>query len=80
MSKKNVPLQKINKSIMETVTIKYDSRNVIFNKWLDAISYIKGVEILEKEVLTPEEMEELEASRKSGILYDIDKLQAKLIS
>ena len=65
---------------MATVTIQYDTGSVIFAKILDAISYIKGVKILDKEVLTSEEMEEIEKSRKSGISYDIDKLQAKLVS
>ena len=65
---------------MATVTIKYDPKNVIFTKILEAISHINGVEILEKEVLTPEEMGEIEKSRNSGILYDIEKLQAKLNS
>jgi len=65
---------------MATVTIKYDPQSVIFTKILEAISHINGVEILDKEVLTPDEMKEIEKSRKSGILYDIDKLQAKLIS
>jgi hypothetical protein len=64
---------------MATVTIKYDSSSVIFTKMLDAISHIQGVEILDKEVLTLEEMQEIEQSRRSGILYDIDKLQAKLV-
>jgi len=63
---------------MATVTIKYDSRSLIFAKMLEAISHIQGVKILDKEVLTPEEMQEVEKSRRSGILYDIDKLQAKL--
>jgi hypothetical protein len=65
---------------METVTIKYDSNSIVFTKMLDAISHMQGVEILDKEVLTPEEMQEIEQSRNSGILYDIDKLQAKLVS
>ena len=65
---------------MATVTIKYDTESVVFTKILEAVSHIKGVEILDKEILSPEEMEEIEMSRKSGILYDIDKLQAKLNS
>ena len=65
---------------MATVTIKYDTESVVFTKILEAVSHIKGVEILDKEVIAPEEMEEIEMSRKSGILYDIDKLQAKLNS
>ena len=65
---------------METFAIKYNPRNIAVSKILDAITHMKGVEVLDKEVLTPEEMKEIEKSRKSGILYDIDKLQAKLNS
>jgi len=65
---------------MATVTIKYDTGSIVFMKLLEAVSHIKGVEILDKEILTSEEMEDIEKSRRSGILYDIDKLQAKLSS
>jgi len=65
---------------MATVTINYDPKSIIFTKILDAISHINGVEILDEEVLSLEEMIEIEKSRKSGILYDIDKLQKKLKS
>ena len=66
---------------MATLTIKYNTRNVGIVKLLDAISSMKGIEVLTpEEMLTKAEMKAIEKSRKSGILYDIDKLKEKLNS
>jgi len=44
----------------------------------DAITQMQGVEVLEEEILTPKEMKQVEKSRKSGILFDTDRLKEKL--
>ena len=67
-------------STMDTLTIRYDKRNVGIAKLVEALTHMKGISVLSDDELTPEEMKQVEKSRKSGILYDIDKLQAKLKS
>ena len=59
---------------MATLTIKYNAKNQYLTKMLEAISQMQGVEVLEEDILTPAEIKRVEKSRKSGILYDIDKL------
>ena len=59
---------------MATLTIKYNAKNQYLTKMLEAITQMQGVEVLEEETLTAAEMKRIEKSRKSGILYDIDKL------
>ena len=64
---------------METFAIKYNPSNIVLTKLLDAITHMKGVEkIYPENELSIEEMKDIEKSLNSGILYDIDKLQAKL--
>jgi hypothetical protein len=64
---------------MATVTLKYNARNIVVTKMLDAIMHMKEIEkIYPDNELSIEEMKEIEKSLNSGILYDIDKLQAKL--
>ena len=65
---------------MATLTIKYNTKNQYLTKMLEAISQMQGVEVLEEDILTPAEIKRVEKSRKSGILYDIDKLKDKLKS
>ena len=64
---------------MATLTLKYNPRNRRISNLLDAVSQMKGIEVVyPDDELSPEEMKDVEMSLKSGILYDIDKLQAKL--
>ena len=64
---------------MAIVTLKYNVRNIAVTKMLDAIMHMKGIKkVYPADELSPEEMKEIEKSLNSGILYDIDKLQAKL--
>ena len=52
---------------METLTLRYNSQNVVVTKLLDAIMHIKGVErIYPDDELSPEEMEQVEKSLNSG--------------
>ena len=64
---------------MATITLKYNAKNIAVTKMLDAIGHMKGIKkIYPDDELSLEEMKEIETSLNSGILYDIDKLQAKL--
>jgi hypothetical protein len=66
---------------MATLTIKYNPRNAEITKLLNAVTSMKGIEILpHEEILTASEMIDVEKSRKSGILYDMDTLKKKLNS
>ena len=65
---------------MATLTIRYNKRNVGISKLVEALTHIKGITVLSDDELSTEEMKQVEESRKSGILYDIEALQAKLKS
>jgi len=41
---------------MAALTLKYNRRNMLITKFLDVLTHMKGVEVLEKEILIPEEM------------------------
>jgi hypothetical protein len=65
---------------MATLTIKYNTKDIVLPKLPDAITFMKGVETDVEEILSETEMKAIEKSRKSGILYDMDKLKEKLKS
>ena len=53
---------------METVTIKYNPRNIAVTKMLDAIVLMKGVKkIYPEDELSPEEVKQVEKSLNSGL-------------
>ena len=67
-----------NNLIMETFAIKYNPRNIVLTKMLDAITHMKGVEkIYPEDELTPEEMIQVEKSLNSG-LSTMDELRGIL--
>ncbi|MCL2041065.1 MAG: hypothetical protein FWG84_03375 [Bacteroidales bacterium] len=60
---------------MATLAIKYNPKNMVVTKFLEALTLMKGVEMLERETLTAEEMERVEMSRNSEIHTDIVQLK-----
>ena len=66
---------------METFAIRYNPQNVVITKLIEAISHMKGVEVLTTdEEFTPEDLVEIEKARKSGICKDITQLEELLLS
>jgi hypothetical protein len=65
---------------MCTVLVSYSPSNKVASSLMYALSKTRGVKIEEDAIFTDEEMMRIEESRKSGILYDIDKLKEKLRS
>ena len=60
---------------METFAIRYNSKNVVITKLLEALSHIRGVEVLQlDDEFTLKDLKEIEKARKSGICKDITKL------
>jgi len=66
--------------IMATLAIKYNPKNLVITKFLDALIHMSGVEVLEEEMLTPSEMRRVRASRKSKRYTDIEHLKEILDS
>jgi len=61
---------------METLTIKYNRRNIAVTKMLEAVMNMKGVErVYPENELSPEEMKDVEKSLNSGICEDITSLR-----
>ena len=54
---------------------KVQSKNMVVTKFLEALTLMKGVEMLERETLTTEEMKRVEMSRNSEIHTDIVQLK-----
>jgi len=66
---------------METFAMKYNPQNVVITKLIEALSHMKGVEVLTKdEEFSLEELIEIEKARKSGICKDVTQLEALLLS
>jgi len=66
---------------METFAIRYNPENVVITKLVEALSYIKGVEVLSPDdEFTPDELREIEIARKSGVCRDITQLENLLLS
>ncbi|MCL2041214.1 MAG: hypothetical protein FWG84_04130 [Bacteroidales bacterium] len=66
---------------METFAIRYNPKNMVITKFLEALSGMRGVEVLQTEnEFTLEDLQEIEKARKSDICKDITKLEELLIS
>ena len=66
---------------METFAIRYNPQNVVVTKLIEALSHMKGVEVLQPDdEFTFEDLMEIEKARKSGICKDITKLEELLMS
>jgi len=65
---------------MCTVLVTYNPKNRAANNLMYALSKTRGVKIDDEAILTDDEIIAIEESRRSGILYDIDKLKEKLRS
>ena len=66
---------------METFAIRYNPRNMVITKLLEALSYMKEVEVLQpNDEFTFEDLIEIEQARKSGMCKDITKLEELLMS
>ncbi|MCL2511362.1 MAG: hypothetical protein FWF09_04865 [Bacteroidales bacterium] len=65
---------------MCTVLVTYNPKNRAAHNLMYALSKTRGVKIDDEAVLTDDEIIRIEESRRSGILYDIDKLKEKLRS
>ena len=66
---------------METFAMRYNPKNMVITKFLEALSGMRGVEVLPfDDEFTLEDLKEIEKARKSGICKDITKLEDLLIS
>jgi len=66
---------------METFAIRYNPRDVVITKLVEALSHMKDVEILQPDdEFTYEDLKEIEMARQSGICKDITKLEKLLMS
>jgi len=65
---------------MCTVLVTYNPSNRAANNLMYALSRTRGVKIDEEAILTDDEIIRIEESKRSGILYDVDKLKEKLRS
>ena len=66
---------------METFAIKYNPENIVISKLIEALSYMKDVEVLSPDdEFTPDDLREIEIARKSGVCKDITQLENLLIS
>ena len=66
---------------METFAIRYNPRNVVITKLIDAISHIRGVErIYPDDEFTFNDLKEIEEARQSGVCTDITQLENLLMS
>jgi hypothetical protein len=66
---------------METFAIRYNPKNVVITKLVDAISHVRGVEVLQPDdEFTFDDLREIEEARQSGICKDITKLENLLMS
>jgi hypothetical protein len=66
---------------METFAIRYNPKNMVITKFLEALSSMKEVEVLQfDDEFTREELKEIEKARESEICKDITKLEELLMS
>ena len=66
---------------METFAIRYNPKNVVITKLVEALSHMKEVEVLHPDdEFTHEDLIEIEKARKSGVCKDITKLEELLMS
>jgi len=66
---------------METFAIRYNPENIVITKLVEALSYMKDVEVLAPDdEFTPDDLREIEIARKSGVCKDITQLENLLIS
>jgi len=66
---------------METFAIRYNPDNVVITKLVEALSYMRGVEVLMPEdEFTSDDLKEIETARKSGVCKDITQLETLLTS
>jgi len=70
----------LNRFVMCTVLVTYNPSNKAASNLMYALSKTRGVKIDDEAILTDDEIIRIEESRRSGILYDVDKLKEKLRS
>jgi len=66
---------------METFAIRYNPKNAVITKLIEALKLLNDVEVLyPDEEFSYEDLVEIEAARKSGICKDISQLEDLLLS
>ena len=66
---------------METFAIRYNPRNIVITKLVEALSHMKEVQVLQTDdEFTFNDLKEIEEARNSGTCKDITKLEKLLMS
>jgi len=66
---------------METFAIRYNPRNMVISKLVEALSYMKEVQVLQYDnEFTLNDLKEIEEARNSGTCKDITQLEKLLMS